>query len=172
MEGARSVSPYQSFTRFSSSRTRPQDHFGALMSHYDSYQTISAPRVRAGPAQARLFVCLLARALTAVDSRAHADIRSPPRRDLSSIHFSPSSAGVSALSRRAARGCVRSPRAVDSGHRVMIALCCHLARPPVQPSGSLISSLSTLDLEAIDDGTHQRIRGRRLRQEDTERGRR
>lgn len=45
MEGAHSVSLYQSFTLFSSSWNHPRDHFGALMSHYNSYQTISAPCV-------------------------------------------------------------------------------------------------------------------------------
>lgn len=36
---------YQSFTLFSFSWCHPQDHFGTLMSHYNSYQTIFVPCV-------------------------------------------------------------------------------------------------------------------------------
>lgn len=44
MEGAASASLYQSPPRFSSCN-HPQECFGALMSHYNSYQTISEPCV-------------------------------------------------------------------------------------------------------------------------------
>lgn len=59
MEGAHSVSLYQSLTLFSSTWNRPQDHLGALMSHYNSYQTIFTLRVHTC---AQAFVCTQVRA--------------------------------------------------------------------------------------------------------------
>lgn len=77
MEGAHSVSLYQSFTLFSSSWNHPRHHFGALMSHYNSYQTISVSCVCV---RARVFVCTPVRAGSyCCGLYAHADIRLSPQ---------------------------------------------------------------------------------------------